>query len=51
LLSAQVQVLGPVEVIGPHGPAVLVGAKQRAVLALLALKAGTVVPQWRLVGV
>ncbi|GIH11522.1 SARP family transcriptional regulator [Rhizocola hellebori] len=49
MLSAQVRVLGPVEVVGPHGPAALVGAKQRAVLALLALNAGTVVPQWRLV--
>ncbi len=47
--SAQVRVLGPVEVIGPTGKATLIGAKQRAVLGLLALKAGTVVPQWRLV--
>lgn len=47
--GAQVRVLGPVEVFGPNGGAVLVGARQRAVLALLALKAGTVVPRWRLV--
>ncbi|RKR92057.1 DNA-binding SARP family transcriptional activator [Micromonospora pisi] len=45
----QVRLLGPVEVLGPAGPALLVGARQRAVVGLLALKAGTVVPQWRLV--
>ncbi|MFK3983258.1 AfsR/SARP family transcriptional regulator [Micromonospora sp. NPDC050397] len=44
-----VRLLGPVEVVGPAGPALLVGARQRAVVGLLALKAGTVVPQWRLV--
>jgi DNA-binding SARP family transcriptional activator/Tfp pilus assembly protein PilF len=44
-----VRVLGPVEVVGPAGPAQLVGVRQRAVVALLALRVGTVVPQWRLV--
>jgi DNA-binding SARP family transcriptional activator/Tfp pilus assembly protein PilF len=45
----QVRVLGPVEVTGPGGAAVLVGARQRAVVGLLALNPGTPVPQWRLV--
>ncbi|MGW4466259.1 AfsR/SARP family transcriptional regulator [Micromonospora sp. NPDC004704] len=45
----QIRLLGPVEVLGPAGPALLVGARQRAVVGLLALKADTVVPQWRLV--
>lgn len=44
-----IRLLGPVEVLGPAGPALLVGARQRAVVGLLALKADTVVPQWRLV--
>src|SRR4029450_14099141 len=44
-----IRVLGPVEVTGPGGVAPLVGARQRAVVGLLALKAGTLVPQWRLV--
>jgi DNA-binding SARP family transcriptional activator/Tfp pilus assembly protein PilF len=44
-----VRVLGPVAVVGPNGPAQLVGARQRAVFGLLAMKAGTVVPRWRLV--
>jgi len=43
------RVLGPVEVLGPAGPALLVGARQRAVAGVLALKAGVLVPQWRLV--
>lgn len=45
----QVRVLGPVEVIGPRGPAQLAGPRQRALVALLALKVGTVVPDWQLV--
>ncbi len=44
-----VRVLGPVEVTGARGPAPLVGARQRAVVGLLALHAGTTVPTWRLV--
>jgi DNA-binding SARP family transcriptional activator len=44
-----VRVLGPVEVIGPHGTAQLIGARQRAVVGLLALNAGAVLPRWRLV--
>jgi DNA-binding SARP family transcriptional activator/tetratricopeptide (TPR) repeat protein len=47
--AARVRVLGPVEVTGLHGPAALVGARQRAIVGLLALKAGALVPQWRLV--
>lgn len=44
-----VLVLGPVEAIGPTGPAALTGARQRAVLGLLALHAGTVLPVFRLI--
>jgi DNA-binding SARP family transcriptional activator len=47
--AIRVRVLGPVEAIGPAGPALLVGARQRAVVGVLALKAGALVPQWRLV--
>ncbi|SNT64649.1 DNA-binding transcriptional activator of the SARP family [Asanoa hainanensis] len=48
-MSPWVRVLGPVTVEGPAGPAALVGARQRTLLALLALGAGTVVPRSRLV--
>ncbi|HEY0638973.1 MAG TPA: AfsR/SARP family transcriptional regulator, partial [Pseudonocardiaceae bacterium] len=44
-----VRLLGPIEVVGPAGPALLVGARQRGLVALLALNAGAVVPQARLV--
>jgi DNA-binding SARP family transcriptional activator/tetratricopeptide (TPR) repeat protein len=44
-----VRVLGPVEVVGPRGTAMLVGARQRALVGLLALNAGTVVARPRLV--
>jgi DNA-binding SARP family transcriptional activator/tetratricopeptide (TPR) repeat protein len=44
-------VLGPVEASGPAGPALLHGARQRAVLGVLALHAGTVLPIPRLVDV
>ncbi|MET0237334.1 MAG: BTAD domain-containing putative transcriptional regulator, partial [Kibdelosporangium sp.] len=44
-----VRVLGLVEVVGPHGPATLIGSRQRALLALLALNAGNVVAQAKLV--
>ena len=40
----QFQILGPLEVAGEDGPLQLGGAKQRALLALLALNAGRVVP-------
>ncbi|NKE60503.1 tetratricopeptide repeat protein [Lentzea sp. PSKA42] len=43
--------LGPVEVCGPHGRAALSGARQRSVVAALALRAGTPVPVDRLVDV
>jgi DNA-binding SARP family transcriptional activator len=45
---AEVRLLGPVEVTGPAGPAVLVGVRQRALVGLLALNAGRVVTQTRL---
>jgi DNA-binding SARP family transcriptional activator/tetratricopeptide (TPR) repeat protein len=44
-----VRVLGMIEVVGPLGPATLIGTRQRALLALLALNAGNVVAQSRLV--
>lgn len=43
------RVLGPVEVRGPLGRARLVGARQRSVIALLALHPGVTVPRWRLI--
>jgi DNA-binding SARP family transcriptional activator len=47
--SLQVLVLGPIQVDGPYGPAVLTGARQRAVAGLLGVRAGTVLAQSRLV--
>ncbi len=44
-----VRLLGSIEVVGPNGPAMLIGARQRGLVGLLALNAGTVVPQSRLV--
>ena len=41
--------LGPVEVIGPRGTAILSGRRQRALVGVLALSAGTVVISSRLV--
>ncbi|GIH06901.1 SARP family transcriptional regulator [Rhizocola hellebori] len=35
-----VRLLGPIEVIGPHGPANLVGARQRTLIGLLGLRVG-----------
>jgi DNA-binding SARP family transcriptional activator len=49
LRRVEVRVLGPVEVLGPSGPAPLTGARQRLVAGLLALHAGTLVSQTRLV--
>ncbi|MGQ0840088.1 BTAD domain-containing putative transcriptional regulator [Actinokineospora sp.] len=43
------RVLGPIEVVGPAGPAALLGGRQRAVLAALALHPGTMLPFTRLV--
>jgi DNA-binding SARP family transcriptional activator len=49
LAGPQIRVLGPVEVDGVDStPAALVGARQRAILAGLALQPGQVVSQWRL---
>lgn len=50
-MGVDFRVLGPVEVIGPEGLADLQGARQRAVLGVLALHAGAVVPRERLVDV
>jgi DNA-binding SARP family transcriptional activator len=47
----EVRVLGPVEALGPAGLADLHGARQRAVLGVLALNAGTILPIPRLVDV
>ncbi len=44
-----VRVLGTVVMSGPRGRAQLAGARQRAVVGVLALKVGDVVPGWRLV--
>ena len=38
------RILGPLEVSGDQGPLILGGSKQRALLALLLLNAGRVVP-------
>lgn len=47
--STGVRVLGPIEAAGLDGPAALSGARQRALLAVLAVHAGTVVHQSRLI--
>jgi DNA-binding SARP family transcriptional activator len=47
--DARITVLGPVEVFGPGGRALLTGARQRAVVGLLATRVRTVVPAWRMV--
>jgi DNA-binding SARP family transcriptional activator len=47
--TVAVRVLGPIQVIGPAGMAVLPSARQRAVVALLAMRPGAAVSQSRLV--
>ncbi|GHJ47848.1 SARP family transcriptional regulator [Catellatospora sp. TT07R-123] len=47
--QSQVRILGPIEASGSDGPAALIGARQRALLAVLAMNAGTVVHQPRLI--
>ncbi|UOZ05337.1 BTAD domain-containing putative transcriptional regulator [Amycolatopsis sp. WQ 127309] len=47
----ELRVLGPVEAVGPAGLATLHGTRQRVVLGVLALHAGTVLPIPRLVDV
>ncbi|MGN9909981.1 BTAD domain-containing putative transcriptional regulator [Phytohabitans sp. LJ34] len=47
--TVAVRVLGPVQVTGPAGVAVLPSARQRAVVAVLALRPGAAVTQSRLV--
>lgn len=41
--SADIRLLGPVEVIGPGGRAVLPGSRQRALVGMLALQPGVIV--------
>jgi DNA-binding SARP family transcriptional activator len=48
-LTLEFRILGPLEVVGEHGPVVLGGTRQRAVLAALLLEAGRVVATDRLV--
>lgn len=43
-----VRLLGPIEVVGPRGPATLVGGRQRTLIGLLGLRVGTPVSQQRL---
>jgi DNA-binding SARP family transcriptional activator/tetratricopeptide (TPR) repeat protein len=45
----EIRLLGPVEVIGPRGHAMLSGGRQRALVSALALNAGAVVASSRLV--
>ena len=45
----QIHLLGPVEVVGDHGPVALGGPKPRALLAMLALEAGSTVSAEHLV--
>ncbi|WP_245744120.1 AfsR/SARP family transcriptional regulator [Lentzea fradiae] len=49
--AGEVRILGLVEVRGPHGRAVLTGTRQRSIVAVLALRAGTPVSVDRLVDV
>ncbi|MFD4638094.1 BTAD domain-containing putative transcriptional regulator [Lentzea sp. NPDC058436] len=49
--AGEVRILGPVEVCGPHGRAELTGARQRSIVAVLALRAGSPVAVDRLVDV
>ncbi|HEX6685637.1 MAG TPA: BTAD domain-containing putative transcriptional regulator [Candidatus Limnocylindrales bacterium] len=44
-----VRLLGPIEVIGPQGEAMLVGARQRSLVALLALRPGKAVATDRII--
>lgn len=50
-MRCAVRLLGPVDVVRPHGRANLQGARQKAVVGVLALYAGTVVSRERLVDV
>jgi DNA-binding SARP family transcriptional activator len=48
-VAGEVRVLGPVEVAGPSGLVELVGARQRALVGILALRVGALVPTAKLV--
>ncbi|WP_117211294.1 BTAD domain-containing putative transcriptional regulator [Allorhizocola rhizosphaerae] len=43
-----VRLLGPIEVVGPNGPASLVGPRQRTLIGLLGLRAGNLVSHLKL---
>ena len=43
-----IRLLGPIEVVGPHGPANLVGSRQRTLIALLGLRVGNPVSHLKL---
>lgn len=47
--SIAVRLLGPIEVTGPRGAAVLVGARQRSLVALLALRPGKAMASERII--
>lgn len=47
--GVRIRVLGPVEAVGPAGPAKLVGGRQHALLGLLAVAAPAVLPVSRIV--
>lgn len=47
--SVDIRLLGPVEVIGPGGAALLPGSRQRAIVGLLALRGGAVVTRSALI--
>ena len=44
-----IRLLGPVEVVGPTGRAPLVGARQRTLVGVLALRPGTTLSTMRVV--
>jgi DNA-binding SARP family transcriptional activator len=48
-VTLEFRILGPLEVLGEHGPVVLGGTRHRALLAILLLEAGRVVSTDRLV--
>ncbi|HEX3258940.1 MAG TPA: BTAD domain-containing putative transcriptional regulator [Pseudonocardia sp.] len=48
-MPAVLRILGPIEVVVPHGEVVLGGAKERCLLAVLAVHTGEVVAEERLV--
>src|SRR5207253_10625817 len=47
--AMEFRILGPLEVVGPHGAIEIVSARQRAILALLVLHVGETVTTHRLI--